>query len=67
MVFQISPKHMKHSSYFTKHQPNIFCAGHATAQSIPDMVDKGLNNIETATDGYNEVEGQIEAEDLEVE
>jgi len=31
------------------------------------MIDKGLNNIKTATDGYNEVEGLIEVEDLEVE
>jgi len=54
------------ASYFKNHGPNEHHAGRKSAYTIPDMIDRGLNNIECATD-IQEVEQQIDAEDLEVE
>jgi hypothetical protein len=52
--------------YFRTHSPNEHRNGRKSAYLIPDMIDRGLNNIECATD-TQEVERQADAEDLEVE
>ena len=54
------------ASYFKKHGPNDYHAGRKSNYTIPDMIDRGLNNIERGTD-IQEVEKQLDAEDLEVE
>ena len=55
------------ASYFKIHTPNTLSCGRTTTHSVSDKLDDGLNNIEEAVDAQDEVEGQIEAEDLEVE
>lgn len=52
--------------YFKMRSPNEHLTGRTSAYTIPDMIDRGLNNIECATD-IQEVERQADAEDLEVE
>ena len=56
------------ASYFKIHGPNEHYTGRKSAHAIPDMIDRGLNNIETSTSMPEEVDHQVlEAEDLEVE
>ena len=54
-------------TYFKTHKPNEYCAGCKSAHAKPDMIDRGLNNIEATTDIQDDVDHEIEAEDLEVE
>lgn len=57
----------KLATYFKTHEPNEYRAGRKSAHAIPDMIDRGLNNIEATTGIQDDVDHEIEAEDLEVE
>lgn len=55
------------ATYFKTHSPNEHRNGRKSAHTILDMIDRGLNNIEPATDLRDDVDHEIDAEDLEVE
>lgn len=54
-------------AYLQEHRPNEFQAGRRSKYSIPDMIDRGLHNIDIATEMPDEVELEAREEDIEVE
>ena len=55
------------ATYFKTHCPNKHYNGHKSAHTIPDMIDRGLNNIKLATDLPDDLDHEIDVKDLEVE
>jgi hypothetical protein len=55
------------ATYFKTHGPNGHHDGRKSTHTILDMIDRGLNNIESTTDAPDDIDHEIEAEDLEVE
>jgi len=54
------------ATYFKTHEPNEYCTGRKFTHTIPDMIDRSLNNIEATMDIQDDVDHEIKAEDLEI-